>query len=88
MDLQLTIKNGSDNLSLVMSASSTVSHLKQHLEQHTGTFVRNQKLIYKGKVLDEAASLESCKLTNGAKLMLLATEGLPVKVSASTRWPS
>eukprot|EP00878_Enallax_costatus_P016266 GHUV01017063.1.p1 GENE.GHUV01017063.1~~GHUV01017063.1.p1 ORF type:complete len:198 (+),score=77.38 GHUV01017063.1:352-945(+) len=79
MELQLTIKNGSDNLPIALSASSTVLQLKQQLEQHTGIFVRNQKLIYKGKVLEDSASLEFCRVSNGAKLMLLATEGLPVK---------
>jgi hypothetical protein len=84
MDLQLQIKHGTETLSVSAAATCTVQQLKQQLEQLTGLFVRNQKLIFKGKVLADAATLETCKLTTGCKVMLLQSEGLPVKVSSST----
>lgn len=80
MDLQLNIKHGPKEHPVTVSANSTVLALKQQLESLTGVFVRNQKLIFKGKVLDDAATLEASKIGKGAKLMLLATEGLPFKV--------
>jgi leucine-rich repeat protein SHOC2 len=80
MDLQLQIKHGSETLAISAAAACTVQQLKQQLEQLTGLFVRNQKLIFKGKVLVDASTLEACKLTTGSKVMLLQSEGLPVKV--------
>lgn len=87
MDVELTIKHGSDTFGIALSATASVGELKQQLEQQTGTFVRNQKLIYKGKVLEDAATLEGCGICTGAKLMLLATEGLSAKVNNSARRP-
>jgi hypothetical protein len=80
MEVQLHIKHGTETLSVTTAATSTVQQLKQQLEQLTGLFVRNQKLIFKGKLLADASTLEACKLTTGAKIMLLQSEGLPVKV--------
>lgn len=84
MDLQLQIKHGSETLAISAAAACTVQQLKQQLEQLTGLFVRNQKLIFKGKVLVDASTLEACKLTTGSKVMLLQSEGLPVKGQASS----
>lgn len=83
MDLQLQVKHGTETLSVTAAATCTVQQLKQQLEQLTGLFVRNQKLIFKGKVLADASTLEACKLITGSKVMLLQTEGLPVKVCAA-----
>jgi hypothetical protein len=80
MEVQLHIKHGTETLSVTTAATCTVQQLKQQLEQLTGLFVRNQKLIFKGKVLADASTLEACKLTSGAKIMLLQSESLPVKV--------
>lgn len=80
MNLQLQLKYGAETLSVSKAATCTVQQLKQELEQMTGLFVRNQKLIFKGKVLADALTLDACKLTTGSKVMLLQSEGLPVKV--------
>ncbi|KAF6263586.1 hypothetical protein COO60DRAFT_1698667 [Scenedesmus sp. NREL 46B-D3] len=85
MNLQLQLKYGAETLSVSKAATCTVQQLKQELEQLTGLFVRNQKLIFKGKVLADALTLDACKLTTGSKVMLLQSEGLPVKGQASTK---
>lgn len=80
MHLQLCVKYGLTDLSIELDHNSTVLQLKQQLQQLTGIFVRHQKLIYKGKILEDGASLDACKVGKAARLMLLATEGLPIKV--------
>lgn len=57
-----------------MASSNTVQQLKQQLEPLTGLMSRQQKLIFKGKVLEDGHSLTSCKIMPGAKLMLLAAQ--------------
>lgn len=83
MDLQLCIKQGPNELSVEIGPTASVGQLKQQLEQLTGTFVRNQKLIFKGKVLSDSDTLQNSKISNGSKIMLLQTEGLPVKVRSA-----
>jgi len=82
--LRLLVKHGAQDVHLSSTSTSTVLNIKQQIEQATGVFVRQQKLIYKGKVLDDADHLHKCKLVNGARIMLLTSKGLPVKVHWQT----
>ncbi len=76
--MDLTFKHaGSDVQLQAVPGSESIGQLKARLEQATGLFVRQQKLIFKGKVLDnDSATLDACKLGPGAKLMLLASGGV------------
>jgi leucine-rich repeat protein SHOC2 len=73
-DLALVVKLGSQEHQCCLSATSTVAQLKAQLEPLTGLMSRQQKLIFKGKVMEDSQSLTSCKLVSGAKLMLLAAQ--------------
>ncbi|GAA0165981.1 scaffold/adaptor protein [Lithospermum erythrorhizon] len=56
--------------------SSTVKDLKSLLQPLTNVLPRGQKLISKGKVLRDEMTLMESELSHGAKLMLMATQGL------------
>ncbi|KAL2899316.1 hypothetical protein RDABS01_024398 [Bienertia sinuspersici] len=61
--VKLQIKFGGQTIPLFMSADSTISDLKSLLQSSTNVLPRGQKLIHKG-------------VTNGAKIMLMASQGL------------
>jgi len=73
-EVTLSIKLGAQEQQVAMPATATVSQLKQKLEPLMGLMQRQQKLIFKGKVLDDHHSLTTCKLVNGSKIMLLAAQ--------------
>ncbi|KAF6164883.1 hypothetical protein GIB67_017086 [Kingdonia uniflora] len=56
--------------------SSTVKDLKALLQPLTNVLPRGQKLIFKGKVLTDVATLGSSEIANGSKIMLMASQGL------------
>lgn len=77
MSVKLSVKHGGQDVALELpeEPAPTVSDVKRAIETATGVFVRNQKLIHKGKTLaDGAATLGALKIASGAKLMLLASE--------------
>lgn len=71
---------GSPDISLQCCGDTSIAQLKLNIESLTGIFARKQKLIHKGKVLDDKATLTSSRVENGAKLMLLAGQAGPPKV--------
>jgi hypothetical protein len=73
--LTLLVKAGPTEHRVSLPAGSSVADLKAALEPLAGLLRRQQKLILKGKVLEDSQSLSSCKLASGAKLMLLAAQG-------------
>lgn len=72
MQISVSVKHGSSNVSVSLPADGTVLRLKELLEEATGVFTRKQKIIFKGKVLDNATVLKDAAVGDGAKLMLLA----------------
>jgi uncharacterized ubiquitin-like protein YukD len=50
-----------------------VEHIQQRIDECLNVPKHKQKLIYKGKVLVKDKSLESYGITNGAKVMLMAS---------------
>ncbi|GLC70765.1 hypothetical protein PLESTF_001030900 [Pleodorina starrii] len=74
----LQIKHGAQQLELSLPASAKVQELQERLQELTGAFVRKQKLIFKGKVLAATHDLAKAGLANGAKLMLLLSDGTAV----------
>ncbi|KAK1283633.1 LRR repeats and ubiquitin-like domain-containing protein [Acorus calamus] len=70
------VKFSGRTLPVTLSSTSTVRDLKSLLLPLTDVLLRGQKLIFKGKVLDDTATLESSKVSNGSKIMLIASQGL------------
>lgn len=88
--LTLLVKAGPTEHLVSLPAGSSVPDLKAALEPLAGLLRRQQKLIFKGKVLEDAQSLSSCKLVSGSKLMLLAAQGAtpPSKPAAAKKTPA
>lgn len=82
MSLQLSIKHGTQNVELQLDGLATIADLQLEVERATGVFVRKQKLIFKGKVVSglEKKALAELTITSGAKLMLLAADGVATQV--------
>ncbi|XP_020085999.1 plant intracellular Ras-group-related LRR protein 8 isoform X1 [Ananas comosus] len=70
------LKFSGRTLPLSVSPDSTVRELKTLIQPLTNVLPRGQKLIFKGKVLADDSSLRVQQLTNGSKLMLIASQGL------------
>ncbi|CAI7747871.1 unnamed protein product [Closterium sp. NIES-54] len=74
--LRLVVKHGQQTHQLMMSPGCIVKELMETLEGLTNVHSRGQKLIYKGKILTPDMSFEEAKITNNAKIMLMATAGV------------
>ncbi|PRQ34599.1 putative leucine-rich repeat domain, L domain-containing protein [Rosa chinensis] len=59
-----------------LSPDSTIKDFKALLQPLTNVLPRGQKLISKGKLLVDAMTLRESEITNGAKIMLMASQGL------------
>ncbi|KAG5515069.1 hypothetical protein RHGRI_036193 [Rhododendron griersonianum] len=75
-DITVNIKFGGRSIPVSLSSDSTVRHLKSLLQPLTNVLPRGQKLIFKGKVLVDESTLKSSGVSNGAKIMLMASQGL------------
>ncbi|GFZ01571.1 hypothetical protein Acr_15g0001800 [Actinidia rufa] len=96
--INVNIKFSGRSIPVSLSSDSTVRDLKSLLQPLTNVLPRGQKLIFKGKVLVDESMLRSSEVSNGAKIMLVASQGLHQGViSLSTnamvplerkRWPT
>ena len=83
--MRVQVKYGPQSLDLELpdGDGATVLALQSAIEQQTGVFQRKQKVIHKGKVIscggdDKLAGktkLAEVGVGDGAKLMLMATDG-------------
>ncbi|XP_059297716.1 LRR repeats and ubiquitin-like domain-containing protein At2g30105 isoform X2 [Lycium ferocissimum] len=73
--ITVNIKFNGRSIPVEISSESTVKDLKSLLQPLTNVLSRGQKLIFKGKVLVDEMTLESSKVRNGAKIMLMASQG-------------
>ncbi len=74
--VSLLVKHGAVEHTVELpSAACRVGDLKGQLEALTGVFARQQKLIYRGKVLDDGLSLSEARLASGTRIMLLQGAG-------------
>lgn len=64
------------SIPLDISVDSTIKDLKGILQNLTDVLPRGQKLIFKGKILVDEVTLRSAGVSNGSKIMLMATKGL------------
>ncbi|KAI3870627.1 hypothetical protein MKW92_023582 [Papaver armeniacum] len=74
--LNIQVKFSGRSIPVSLSTESTIKDLKSLLQPLTNVLPRGQKLIFKGKVLEDAMKLKSTDITNGSKLMLMASQGL------------
>ncbi|KAI3450290.1 hypothetical protein Pfo_006955 [Paulownia fortunei] len=74
--LKLHIKFSGRSIPVETAANSTIKDLKSLLQTLTNVLPRGQKLIFKGKVLSDELTLASLEISDGSKIMLLASQGL------------
>ncbi|KAG6543158.1 hypothetical protein Mapa_015407 [Marchantia paleacea] len=75
-EISVWVKSGAQTLTVSLPSDAPVNDLMARLQQLTNILPRGQKIIHKGKVLDPEMTLAGAKVTNGAKLMLMASEGV------------
>eukprot|EP00261_Vitis_vinifera_P034777 XP_019076020.1 PREDICTED: LRR repeats and ubiquitin-like domain-containing protein At2g30105 isoform X2 [Vitis vinifera] len=88
--ITLNIKFSGRSIPVSVSPNSTVKDLKSLLQPLTNVLTRGQKLIFKGRVLADGMTLRESEITDGAKVMLMASQGLhqgggPILKEAPTR---
>uniref|UniRef100_A0A3Q7GQS4 Ubiquitin-like domain-containing protein n=1 Tax=Solanum lycopersicum TaxID=4081 RepID=A0A3Q7GQS4_SOLLC len=86
--ITVNVRFSGRSIPVEISDESTVKHLKSLLQPLTNVLSRGQKLIFKGKVLVDEVTLKSSEVGNGAKIMLMASQGLhqgdgPIRKEAS-----
>ncbi|XP_006662410.2 plant intracellular Ras-group-related LRR protein 8 [Oryza brachyantha] len=74
--ITVQVKFGGRTIPVEVPASASVADLKRLLQPLTNVLPRGQRLICKGKVLADAASLCSVQVGDGSKVMLIASQGL------------
>ncbi|KAK9280682.1 hypothetical protein L1049_014380 [Liquidambar formosana] len=75
-NITVHVKFSGRSIPISLSPDSTVKDLKSLLQPLTNVLPRGQKLIFKGKLLVDAMTLRVSEVTNGAKIMLMASQGL------------
>lgn len=79
--ITVSVKHGPTTHEVQVEPGAKAQVLYEALEKLTNVFVRNQKLICKGKVLVAEKPLSGQGVADGAKLMLMAGGGgQPTKV--------
>ncbi|KAK7387263.1 hypothetical protein VNO78_27921 [Psophocarpus tetragonolobus] len=74
--ITINVKFSGASIPITISPHSTIKDLKSLLLPPTNVLPRGQKLIFKGKVLEDSITLAASNLTNGSKIMLLASQTL------------
>lgn len=88
--INITVKFSGRSIPVSVSLDSTIKDFKSLLQPLTNVLPRGQKLIFKGKLLMDSMTLRQSEVTNGAKVMLMASQGLhqgdgPILKDAKTR---
>ncbi|KAI3676198.1 hypothetical protein L1987_85799 [Smallanthus sonchifolius] len=89
--VKVSVKFNGRSIPLSLSVESTVKDLKSLLQPLTDVLPRGQKLIAKGKVLDDEMKFSSLGVYNGVyKIQLIASQGLhqgsgPIKKESPVR---
>ncbi|CAL9751840.1 unnamed protein product [Musa acuminata subsp. burmannicoides] len=88
--ITVQVKFSGRTLPVSLPMDATVADLKSLLQPVTNVLTRGQTLICKGKVLADKVSLKSVPVTNGSKVMLIASQGLhqgdgPITKDAATQ---
>ena len=80
----LRVAHGRETIELRVAPETTVRQLKDALQERCSAPARNMRLIFKGKTLEDAATLCGAGLVDGARVMLLSG-GAPVASAVSTK---
>ncbi|XP_062086596.1 LRR repeats and ubiquitin-like domain-containing protein At2g30105 [Humulus lupulus] len=88
--ITINVKFSGRSFPILISPDSTIKELKSLLQPLTNVLPRGQKLISKGKLLVDEMTIRASEVTNGSKIMLMASQGLhqgdgPVLKQAQTR---
>ncbi|XP_065848143.1 LRR repeats and ubiquitin-like domain-containing protein At2g30105 [Euphorbia lathyris] len=88
--INITVKFSGRSIPISISSDSTIRDLKFLLQSHTNVLPRGQKLISKGKMLVDTMTLTQSEVQNGARIMLMGSQGLhigggPILKDAETR---
>ncbi|GAV66572.1 ubiquitin domain-containing protein/LRR_4 domain-containing protein/LRR_8 domain-containing protein [Cephalotus follicularis] len=75
-NINFTVKFSGRLMPIAISIETKIKDLKFHLLSLTNVLPRGQKLIFKGKVLMDTMTLKESEVKNGAKIMLIASQGL------------
>ncbi|KAF7816146.1 LRR repeats and ubiquitin-like domain-containing protein [Senna tora] len=74
--ITVNVKFSGRSIPITISPDSTITDLKSLLLPATNVLPRGQKLIFKGRVLEDSLTLTASDLNNGSKIMLVASQGL------------
>lgn len=74
--ITVQVKFAGRTIPVEVPAAASGAELKRLLQPLTNVLPRGQRLICKGKVLQDAASLSSMQVVDGSKVMLIASQGL------------
>uniref|UniRef100_A0A804LZ55 Ubiquitin-like domain-containing protein n=1 Tax=Zea mays TaxID=4577 RepID=A0A804LZ55_MAIZE len=74
--ITVQVKFAGRTIPVEVPAAASGAELKRLLQPLTNVLPRGQRLICKGKVLQDAASLSSMQVVGGSKVMLIASQGL------------
>ncbi|KAG2548710.1 hypothetical protein PVAP13_9KG219800 [Panicum virgatum] len=74
--ITVQVKFAGRTIPVEVPAAATTAELKRLLQPLTNVLPRGQRLVCKGKVLQDAASLSSMQVVDGSKVMLIASQGL------------
>ncbi|KAG8387920.1 hypothetical protein BUALT_Bualt02G0071500 [Buddleja alternifolia] len=74
--MKVNIKFGGRSMPVEIGANSTIKDLKSLLQTLTNVLPRGQKLIFKGRVLSDEVTLASSGISDGSKIMLMASHGI------------
>ncbi|KAM0948105.1 putative Ubiquitin-like domain, leucine-rich repeat domain superfamily [Dioscorea sansibarensis] len=76
LTITVRVKFHGRTIPVSITPESTVRDLKSSLQPLTNVLPRGQKLIFEGKILNDVSSLQSSKVTDGSKMMMIASQGL------------
>ncbi|XP_043726274.1 LRR repeats and ubiquitin-like domain-containing protein At2g30105 [Telopea speciosissima] len=74
--ITIQVKFSGRTIPISINLESTIKDLKSVLQPLTNVLPRGQRLISKGKVLLDTMTLKDSELSEGSKLMLMASQGL------------
>lgn len=71
--MKLKVQQGGRDTEVEVAEEAKGIDLKQAVENSLGVFVRNQKLIFKGKIINDAERLSERNIREGCRVLLLST---------------
>jgi len=83
--ITITVKFSGRSIPVTLSPDATIGDLKSLLQPLTNVLPRGQKLIFKGKLLVDTTTLRASEVTGGAKVMLMASQGLHQGVNSNSQ---